>query len=348
MANRGHFLRVNEHLGPLDWLASPNGQFFTMMQRDGNLVVYEGTAETGGKGLWGYSDFSREDDDYFAVLQRDGNLCVYRGTGPNDNRGNIWCTRPVALEESDDYKLIMQNDGNLCVYRGDPGPQTYVWGWMELKGGRKEWWEEVGDFLGDIPDHIDDAWHATSDSVSSVAEGARRAGVEVGEAFIAGAEATQAALETGAEATRQGLVEMGRYINQHACSIAVGSTLTATVTVFMTHSSPATAIAELIAASAGRSVNEAARNAAARSIGHMLAEPVSQIPIPGFSSSREEIGSVIAFLILSSTSGKKAGERGPGFLGGAIIYGLTEFICSGNLPGGYNHWKGAQAEIPQG
>lgn len=144
MANRGPFLRVNEYLGPLDWLASPNGQFFTMMQRDGNLVVYPGSPEApGGEGLWAYSDFAREDDDYFAVMQRDGNLCVYRGTGPNDNRGNVWCTRPEALEQSDDYILFMQNDGNLCVYKGFPGSATYVWGWMGLRSSEGSVWDKI-------------------------------------------------------------------------------------------------------------------------------------------------------------------------------------------------------------
>ncbi|HYG29392.1 MAG TPA: hypothetical protein VD887_04170 [Allosphingosinicella sp.] len=36
----------------------------------------------------------------------------------------------------------------------------------------------------------------------------------------------------------------------------------------------------------------------------------------------------------------------PGFLVGALIYGLAVFICSGKLSGGYSVWKGAQSEIP--
>lgn len=30
--------------------------------------------------------------NYFIVLQSDGNLCVYRGSSPQDNQGGIWCT----------------------------------------------------------------------------------------------------------------------------------------------------------------------------------------------------------------------------------------------------------------
>jgi hypothetical protein len=37
--------------------------------------------------------------DYFEIIQDDGNFCVYRGTGPSDNHGGVWCsmqTDPVA------------------------------------------------------------------------------------------------------------------------------------------------------------------------------------------------------------------------------------------------------------
>lgn len=128
MANRGHFLRVNDYLRPYDWLESRNGMFFAIMQRDANLVVYQGGFETGGKGLWAYSERALELGDYFAVLQSDGNLCVYRGTGPDDNRGAIWCARSEPMPPRDDYVLVMRDDGNLCVMVGDRG---YVWGWMK-------------------------------------------------------------------------------------------------------------------------------------------------------------------------------------------------------------------------
>jgi len=347
MANRGHFLRVNEHLGPLDYLASPNGQYFALMQRDGNLVVYPGTPEAPGEGLWAYSDFPREDGDYFTVMQSDGNLCVYRGTGPNDNRGGIWCTRPNALEERGDYVVVMQDDGNLCVYVSPPSPENYRWGWMELKQDGKEWWEKAGHFFEDIPSQIDGAWHTTSDSITSVAEGARQAGVEVGESFIAGAEATQAALETGAEATRQGLVEMQHYINQHACSIAIGSALTAAVTTVMSGGAGVPLMA--VIDTAARTGDQVALKSSMGAVAHLLAGPVSQIPIPGFDESRDEIETALAFLLVKAVTKKPpTGVVTPGFVIGLVLYGLTEFICSGNLPGGYSVWKGAQAEIPQG
>jgi hypothetical protein len=351
MANRGHFLRVNEYLGPLDYLVSPNGQFFTIMDRVANLAVFEGTVESGGKGLWGYSDFAREEDDYFAIMKGDGNLCVYRGSGPNDNRGHIWCTRPYALEERKDYVLVMQDDGNLCVYKGFPSRENYVWGWMGLSDGGKSFWDRIGDAFEEIGSKIADsgraAWEATSDTARGLAEAVEDAGGEVGEAFIAGAEATRSALETGVEVAREGLVEAGKYISQHLCSIGVGSALTAVVTTYLSAGAAVPLTAAIVPAKLAG--DEAALKSSTQAIAHLLGGPVSEIPIPGFDGSRDEIESVIAFLLDKAIAqDSPADVLGPGFLIGALIYGLTEFICSGKLPGGYSVWKGAQAGIPQG
>lgn len=87
--------------------------------------------------------------NYFLILQDDGNLCIYRGTGPNDNQGYIWAAgtngkaqqpNPVYAAANGKYgqnwitqgstlaagdfigstngnmALIMQSDGNLVLY----------------------------------------------------------------------------------------------------------------------------------------------------------------------------------------------------------------------------------------
>lgn len=227
MANRGSILATNDYLRTDDYLVSVNGQFCAVMQSDGNLCVYEGTPDNLGTFRWGWTDWSRNQDDYFTITQSDGNLCVYWGSGPN--------------------------------------------------------------------------------------------------------------------------VDMGHYINQHACSIGVGSALTATVTTLMSNGVGTPQFA-VLATAAGRSGNEAALKGTVQALAHVLTEPVSRIPIPGFSPSREELQTVIAFLIMKALKGTKSGgmpgELKPGFWGGVLIYGLTEFICSGKLPGGYSVWRGAQAEIP--
>ena len=101
-------------------------------------------------GPWSNAIYSvNPDGNYFLILQDDGNMCVYRGTGPNDNQGFIWGTQTNGKQQSananvvaskgkygqnwmasggtlapgdfigsSDGKLalVMQTDGNLVLY----------------------------------------------------------------------------------------------------------------------------------------------------------------------------------------------------------------------------------------
>jgi len=91
----------------------------------------------------------KPEGEYYLILQEDGNMCIYRGTSPNNNQGGIWCTMTNGQQQSpnpnvvatkgkygknwissgstlapgdflgsDDGKLalVMQTDGNLVLY----------------------------------------------------------------------------------------------------------------------------------------------------------------------------------------------------------------------------------------
>lgn len=132
MSNKGSFIALNQVLATNDYLVSNNRAFFAIMQGDGNLCVYRGSAPDANKGfLWGALNKSQPNGAYFTVMQGDGNLCVYKGTGPADNQGFIW----GALNKSQPngaYFAVMQDDGNLCVYKGSSPSdnQGFVWGSM--------------------------------------------------------------------------------------------------------------------------------------------------------------------------------------------------------------------------
>jgi hypothetical protein len=119
---QGGYLTTNQYL------VSPNGCFFAIIQGDGNFCVYRGSgpANNGGA-LWCCASKARAAGDYFVAMQADGNLCVYPGTPAHPTGGAVWCiadkARPAAT-----YGLYMQDDGNLCVYSGSPTQQSYVWG----------------------------------------------------------------------------------------------------------------------------------------------------------------------------------------------------------------------------
>ena len=45
-------------------------------------------------GPWANAIYSTEPGgDYYLILQDDGNMCIYRGKDPNNNQGNIWCSK---------------------------------------------------------------------------------------------------------------------------------------------------------------------------------------------------------------------------------------------------------------
>ena len=110
------YLKTNEFLATNEYLVSPNGVFFVIMQGDGNLVVYRGAGPNDHHGALWASDKVAPAGDFYAIMQADGNLVVYKGTGPNDNRGALWASGTVL--PTGDFFANMQDDGNFVVYKG--------------------------------------------------------------------------------------------------------------------------------------------------------------------------------------------------------------------------------------
>jgi len=90
MANKGSYLKTNEVLIEGDYLASPNGLFFAILQDDGHFCVYKGRPNDNRGGMW-CSKQHPGPGEYFLVMQDDGNLCVYKGT-PGNDCGGVWCS----------------------------------------------------------------------------------------------------------------------------------------------------------------------------------------------------------------------------------------------------------------
>jgi hypothetical protein len=123
------YLAAGQYLTSNQFLVSPSGLFYAVMQADGNFCVYRGPGPNDNLGcLWAARQEALSQDDFFVVMQADGNLCVYRGTGPNDQQECLWASERVALALGD-YFVALQDDGNLCVYKGT-GPsdnEGLVW-----------------------------------------------------------------------------------------------------------------------------------------------------------------------------------------------------------------------------
>ncbi|MHB1843424.1 MAG: GH25 family lysozyme [Deltaproteobacteria bacterium] len=94
-------LPVGDGLGPTDQVASCDGRFILVMQKDGNVVLYEhGTA------LWSTGTASK--GGYLFVMQGDGNLVLYSSTGCP-----LWASNTAGNAGA---SLAVQDDGNLVIY----------------------------------------------------------------------------------------------------------------------------------------------------------------------------------------------------------------------------------------
>jgi peptidoglycan hydrolase-like protein with peptidoglycan-binding domain len=115
-------LRAGEALRPGQQILSKNRQYRLILQKDGNLVLYN----AGGASLWDSATVGR---GAVAVLQKDGNFVVYDAANrPAWNAGTQG--HPGA-------KVAIQDDGNLVVYHGTRA----VWNsgtWGGVKAGGHE------------------------------------------------------------------------------------------------------------------------------------------------------------------------------------------------------------------
>src|SRR5262249_53096901 len=57
--------------------------------------------------VWGHQKTAPA-GQFFTILQNDGNLCTYKGTGPADNKGLLWCSmKTSAVTWAPNGKMIV-------------------------------------------------------------------------------------------------------------------------------------------------------------------------------------------------------------------------------------------------
>lgn len=100
-------------------ISSPNGKYVLVMQKDGNLVLYDSKCGIAPKcSLWNSGSY-REQGQYFMAIQPDGNLVIYMGKPPVGEERHIWNTKTFGALGN--YFLAIQDDANIVIYRGTPG-----------------------------------------------------------------------------------------------------------------------------------------------------------------------------------------------------------------------------------
>jgi len=188
------------------------------------------------------------------------------------------------------------------------------------------------------------AWAATSDQAKVLVEEVEKSGMVIGNGFIDGANAVKDATELASEKIVEGAVELGNYVSQHACDIAIGCALSAVFVALAAEGEEEVAVSAILAAT----IAGAGLQVAARGLSIVVVEPVWLIPgVSDINLTKEQFEDVISFIIVKACGDSPkllVGTAGQ-FLVGVLIYGITSLICEGVIPGGYEVWSGAQNSI---
>ncbi len=119
MAQSSSYLTTGGTLRVGQYLISPNHRAIAIQQGDGNFCVYETgspSAATSQNYAWCHMSHGAT-GQYFTIIQTDGNLCTYRGTGVGDNHGGTWCSMRYGPEGP--HFVVLTNEGNLCTHKGN-------------------------------------------------------------------------------------------------------------------------------------------------------------------------------------------------------------------------------------
>ena len=106
-------LKTGQSLSVGEKLTSQGGDYYLVLQGDGNLVEY---STSDGVAIWNSQTGGRAiSTEYVAIMQPDGNFVIYDG-----NKTPIWQSCTAGKNAT---HLQLQNDGNLCLIAGT----TAVW-----------------------------------------------------------------------------------------------------------------------------------------------------------------------------------------------------------------------------
>ncbi|HUQ33026.1 MAG TPA: hypothetical protein VM095_12975 [Pyrinomonadaceae bacterium] len=203
-------------------------------------------------------------------------------------------------------------------------------------------------FAGAVESSGKIAWEGASDEARALGRGIETTGMKISDGFIAGAGAVKTGMGEGVEKVVEGAEAVKGFVEKNVCNIFVGSALSAVFVALAAGGQEETSVATIAALSASGFADNVALNTAAKALASVISTPVYSIP--GVSSSglsQSELETAITFLIVKACKQKPklvVGSAGQ-FLAGVLIYGITNLVCEGKIPGGYQVWKGANASM---
>lgn len=187
------------------------------------------------------------------------------------------------------------------------------------------------------------AANAASSEAANVGNALAGFGKDAEEGVVSGASWAGDELQQGAEYAQEGLVAAGKFVSENSCSIAIGSALSTTVAAMSTDGEEEASMAALaVAINLGET---AAINTAVTAVTTAIVDAVWEIPgVSGSSADKGTAKQVLKYTIMMAVKQSKSEVvlTGGQYLVGAFITVLTGFICSGEVPGGFKVWQGAQ------
>jgi hypothetical protein len=120
-------LEPNAYMKVDDYIYSPGGLFYAILQDDGDFCIYYGSDpqhRVGDKALWCASSAGLKPDKnkgpYYALIKDDGDFCIYYGSSPRDGENVLWCASSAGLKPDKNkgpFSGMLYNSGDFCVTR---------------------------------------------------------------------------------------------------------------------------------------------------------------------------------------------------------------------------------------
>ena len=96
-----------------DKLTSLNGRYVLVVQRDGNVVIYD-TDDSNKKAIWSTKTGGRTPAEYWLCTQSDQNIVLYKDGQPSPQNA-MWSSKSSKTNVKN-IVLSLQNDGNLVGF----------------------------------------------------------------------------------------------------------------------------------------------------------------------------------------------------------------------------------------
>jgi hypothetical protein len=186
------------------------------------------------------------------------------------------------------------------------------------------------------------AWKATSDEASAIASSVEKGGLKIGATFIQGAVALGKAMEKDAVTMEENAIKLGEYLDIHACDIALGSALSAAL---VTIGSGVEGAMAMLAATCGsfytkgllEMKEKTSLDMRAQLVADGMIDGIYAIPSVSKMGHKSDITNGLATIIKKACiQSPEVAHNGIGqFIAGAVIYGITKYVCEGKLPQDY-------------